>query len=255
MATTSSLAAVARINVAPVKSLGLEHPGEVELDERGAREDRRFFPISDGRLFGGVRHGPLVRVRPTWDSLARTLALRFPDGELVVGEVAHGPAVTVDFWGRAVSGRLVEGPWNDALSGYASAPIQLVERDEDTHATDVQPATIVSRASAAQLGATDARCFRMLLELDGCDAFEEDVWRGRTIEAGGAVLRVGGPVPRCAVTTQDPDTGVRDYDTLRAIRDVRGVRVEDGKSLDCGVYAEILEPGSVRTGDAISFVD
>lgn len=241
--------------MAPVKSLGLEHPGAIELDERGAREDRRFFPISEGRLFGGVRHGPLVRVQPTWDPLARTLALGFPDGELVAGEVVHGAAVTVDFWGRPVSGRLVEGPWSDALSGYASTPIRLVERDEDTHATDAQPATIVSRASVARLGATDARCFRMLLELDGCEAFEEDSWRGRTIEAGGAVLRVGGPVPRCAVTTQDPGTGVRDYDTLRAIHDVRGVRAEDGKSLDCGVYAEVLEPGSVRVGDAIRLVD
>lgn len=255
MATDSARVVVARINVAPVKSLGLEHPEAVELGERGAREDRRFFLVSEGRLFGGVRHGPLVRVRPVWDPRERTLALAFPDGTHVAGEVAHGAAVTVDFWGRPVSGRRVEGPWSDALSSYASAPIDLVERDETTHATDVQPATIVSRATVDRLGASDARRFRMLLELDGCAPFAEDSWRGRTIEAGGAVLEVGGPVPRCAVTTQDPDTGVRDYDTLGAIRDVRGARAEDGKSLDCGVYAEVLVPGSVRVGDAITLVD
>lgn len=255
MATESAPVVVERINVAPVKSLGLEHPAAIELGERGAREDRRFFLISGGRLFGGVRHGPLVRVRPKWDPLERTLALAFPDGSHVDGEVTHGAAVTVDFWGRSVSGRRVEGPWSDALSDYASAPIDLVERDEATHATDVQPATIVSRATVDRLGASDARRFRMLLELDGCAPFEEDSWRGRTIEAGGAVLKVGGPVPRCAVTTQDPDTGVRDYDTLGAIRDVRGTRAEDGKSLDCGVYAEVLAPGGVRVGDAITLVD
>lgn len=249
------MATVVRINVAPIKSLGLEHPDVIDLDERGALEDRRFFPVSEGRLLGGVRHGPLVRVRPAWDPAARRLALTFPDGATVEGVVALGEVVTVDFWGRPVRGRIVEGPWGEALSEYASASIQLVERGEDDHATDVHPATMVSRSSVERLGARDARRFRMLFELDGSEPFEEDTWRGREVRAGGALLRVGGPVPRCAVTTQDPETGIRDYDTLRAIRDLRGVREADGKSLDCGVYAEVLEPGSVRVGDAIRLVD
>lgn len=247
------MATVARINVAPVKSLGLEHPDAIDLDERGAVEDRRFFQVSDGRLIGGVRHGPLVRVRPAWDPVARTLELTFPNGATVEGEVALGEVVTVDFWGRPVRGRIVEGPWGDALSDYVSASIQLVERDEENHATDMRPATMMSRSSAVQLGAGDARRFRMLFDLDGSEPFEEDKWRGRELRVGGALLRVGGPVPRCAVTTQDPDTGIRDYDTLRAIRDLRGVREADGKSLNCGVYAEVVEPGRVRVGDAVTF--
>lgn len=246
------MATVACINVAPVKSLGLEHPDAIDLDERGAVGDRRFFPVSDGRLIGGVRHGPLVRVRPAWDPAARRLALTFPDGATVEGEVALGEVVTVDFWGRPVRGRIVEGPWGDALSDYVSASVQLVERDDENHATDVQPATMLSRSSVERLGARDARRFRMLFELDGSEPFEEDTWRGREVRIGSALLRVGGPVPRCAVTTQDPDTGIRDYDTLRAIRDLRGVRDADGKSLDCGVYAAIVEPGRVRVGDAVT---
>lgn len=195
-----------------------------------------------------------MRVRPAWDPVARRLALTFPDGTTVEAEVALGEVVSIDFWGRPVRGRIVEGPWGDALSDYTSASIQLVERDEEGHATDVQPATMVSRSSVERLGARDARRFRMLFELDGSEPFEEDTWRGREVRVGGALLRVGGPVPRCAVTTQDPETGVRDYDTLRAIRDVRGVRAADGKSLDCGVYAEVVGPGSVRVGDAVTFV-
>jgi len=246
--------AVARINVAPVKTLGLEHPDAIDLDKRGALEDRRFFLVSEGRLIGGVRHGPLVRVRPAWDPVARTLRLNFPNGATVEGEVALREAVTVDFWGRPVSGRIVEGPWGDALSDYAAASIRLVERDESNPATDMHPATMVSRSSAARLGAADMRRFRMLFDLDGTEPFEEDTWCGREVRIGDVLLRMGGPVPRCAVTTQDPDTGIRDYDTLRAIRDLRGVREADGKSLDCGVYAEVLEPGRVRVGDAVTIV-
>ncbi len=248
------MATVARINVAPVKSLGLEHPDAIDLDARGALEDRRFFHLSEGRLVAGVRHGPLVRVRPVWDPVARTLRLTFPNGATVEGEVALAEAVTVDFSGRPVRGRIVRGPWGDALSDYASASIQLVERDDDDHATDVRPATMVSRSSVERLGAADMRRFRMLFDLDGTEAFEEDTWRGREVRVGDALLLMGGPVPRCAVATQDPDTGIRDYDTLRAIRDLRGVREADGKSLDCGVYAEVVEPGRVRVGDAVTLV-
>lgn len=248
------MATVVRINVAPVKSLGLEHPDAIDLDERGAWEDRRFFQVSEGRLIGGVRHGPLVRVRPEWDPVERTLRLAFPSGSTVEGEVALGEAVTTDFWGRPVRGRIVEGPWGDALSDYASASIQLVERDEENHATDMRPATMVSHSTVERLGASDARRFRMLLDLEGPEPFEEDTWRGREVRVGDALLLVGGPVPRCAVTTQDPDTGIRDYDTLGAIRDLRGMREADGKSLDCGVYADIVEPGRVRVGDAVTLV-
>ena len=49
-------------------------------------------------------------------------------------------------------------------------------------------------------------------------------------------VRVGGPVDRCAVTTRDPDTGERDLDTLRLLKDYRGQRESDGAVL-FGVYA------------------
>ena len=72
---------------------------------------------------------------------------------------------------------------------------------------------------------------------------------GRRVRAGDAVLRVTEPIPRCAVTTQDPRTGERDFRTLHAIKDYRGVR--GGKYIDFGVCAEVLEAGTVRVGDTV----
>jgi uncharacterized protein YcbX len=69
------------------------------------------------------------------------------------------------------------------------------------------------------------------------------------VRVGEAILRVGGPVPRCAVTTQDPTTGIRSLDTLGAIKGYRGLR--DGKRIDFGVYAQVEQPGLVRVGDAV----
>ena len=54
----------------------------------------------------------------------------------------------------------------------------------------------------------------MLVGLAGCRPHEEDEWNGRLLRVGEAVVRVGGPVPRCATTTRDPETGERDFDTL-----------------------------------------
>jgi uncharacterized protein YcbX len=244
---------VAALSITPVKSLGLLHPSELELTEVGVRGNRQFYLVdADGKLVGGVKHGTLVQVAPELDG--ERLTLRFPDGTVVADDVCLGSSTTTDFYGRPVAGTLVLGPWADALSAYAGSPLQLVRADDDD-AWDVEPATLVSLASCDRLseqldGAEiDHRRFRMLLTLDGCEAHEEDTWSGGRLSVGDAILRVGGPVPRCAVTTQDPATGIRSLDTLRAIKGYRGVR--DGKRIDFGVYAQVEQPGRVRVGDSV----
>ena len=94
--------------------------------------------------------------------------------------------------------------------------------DDGASAVDIDYGSLVSRASCERLGEeldaeVDPRRFRMLLELDGASSHEGDGWKGRCVRIGEAVLRVGDPLPRCAITTQDLDTGVRTLDTLRAI--------------------------------------
>lgn len=234
-----------------MKSLGLQQPERVDLTERGVAEDRRFYLVDgERRLVGGVKHGPLVQVRPEWDGVSR-LALTFPDGAGVEGEIELAEPVSTDFYGkRSIAGRVVRGPWAGALSDYAGAPLSLVRVEDTSYALDISVATLVSDGSLAALGGLDGRRFRMLLELAGCAAFEEDSWSGSLVRAGSALLRLTGPVPRCAVTTQDPATGIRDHDTLRSIREVRG-DAEDGR-IYFGMYAEVAVPGAVAVGDAVS---
>jgi uncharacterized protein YcbX len=242
---------VVRINVTPVKGLGLLHPEEVELTVRGVESNRRYYLIQGWRLFNGKDHGPLVRIAPEAEN--GTLRLIFPDGREVAGDVELGQPVTTNFWGRPVTGRLVVGPWADALSDYASTALQVVRTDEPGAGCDVHVGTLVTRASCERLGSelggaeVDGRRFRMLFELDGAGAHEEDTWGD--IRIGDALVRIAGPVPRCAVTTQDPDSGVRSLDTLAGIKSYRGLR--DGSQLDFGVYFDVVEPGRVRLGDVV----
>jgi uncharacterized protein YcbX len=68
------------------------------------------------------------------------------------------------------------------------------------------------------------------------------------VRFGEAVLRPLGHVGRCAVTTQNPDTGLPDLDTLRTIR---GYREDGTEPIPFGVYGAVLESGLVRLGDPV----
>jgi uncharacterized protein YcbX len=247
---------VARLSTTPVKSLLLHHPDEILLEPFGVAADRRFYLIrEDGRLLAGLHHGPLALARADWDAGPDRLSLTFPGGEVVADDVRLGEAVLTGFWGHRVEGRVVDGPWAGALSQFAGKQVRLVKADAPAGAVDVEPVTLVSSESIAELAgqagldSVDGRRFRMLLEIEGCAPHEEDTWRGRHIRLGEAVLEIGGPVPRCATTTRDPSTGERDFDTLREIAAYRGKR--DGKKIDFGVYASVLHPGRVRVGDLV----
>jgi uncharacterized protein YcbX len=138
----------------------------------------------------------------------------------------------------------------------AGHPVRIVRPDDHGHVQEA-PVTLLSRASTERLAheaqrPVDGRRFRMLFTLCGCRMHEEDEWDGRLLRIGEAVVRGGGPVDRCAMTTRDPDTGERDLDTLRLIKDYRGVSGRG--TIDFGVYATIERPGTVRVGDTVELL-
>jgi uncharacterized protein len=250
---------ISRFCVTPVKGTALVHPDEVLLDERGIAENRRFYLIDErGDLFSGADLGTLVRIYAAWDESAHLLTLGFPDGADVSGHAdAIGEPVTTDFYGRPVSGHVLEGPWSEALSAYAERSLRLVRTDRPGDGPDVEPLTIVSQASVRELarlggrgGDLDSRRFRINLEVEGCEPYEEDTWRGRRVRVGDAVLVVLDPVARCVVTTQDPNTGTKDFETLKVIARHRG-RIDGRGGLPFGMYARVEEPGRVRVGDPV----
>jgi len=239
-----------------VKSLGLLHPEELYLGSDGVGIDRVFYLVDEnGKLFDGSRLGPLVRIRASFNPDANHLSLVFPDGETAEGEAAaDGETVVTSFWGRPVAGREVPGPWSERLSRFAGRPIRLMRPERPGDASDAWPASLVSTGSLAELsrhagGAVDARRFRMLIEVEGCEPHEEDTWIGRAVRVGEAVVRVQEPDSRCVVTTRDPETGIKDLDTLGLIAAYRGKR--NGNKIDFGVYADVEAPGTIRVGDAV----
>jgi uncharacterized protein YcbX len=252
-------ATVARLSVAPVKSLGLVHPEEVELLDYGVRGNRRFWLVdADGRLYNGKRGGPMVQIRPEWDEESRVLALTFPGGERVEGTVELGDVVDAVMYRHPHPSRRVLGPWEAAVSEFVGEPLTLLWAE--THAVDRGyrggSISLVSRGSLERLaregGAStplDGRRFRMLFEIDGVPPHAEDGWLDAQVQVGEATIQLNGDVGRCVVTSQDPDRGVTDFDTLGALARYR--REGRDEDLPFGVYGTVAVPGRVRVGDPV----
>lgn len=260
------MAVVSRISIAPVKGLGLVHPDSVQLHESGVRENRRFHVVdADGRRFNQLRNGALVRIGVAYDADEERLALRFPDGAVAEGVVALAESLETDFYGRPVPGRLVQGPWSSALSAWAGRPLRLVQSAPGLAVDRGRgQVSLVSAASLVELGErggqggpVDGRRFRMLFEVEDCEPREEDTWVKRHVRIGAAVVRIRGDVGRCAITTQNPETGETDFDTLRTISGYRELtRNEAGKKhIPFGIYGDVVEPGHVALGDQIAVLE
>jgi uncharacterized protein len=249
---------LARLSVTPVKALRLSHPGEAELTAGGIPTDRRFYLVDEAdALFDASDHAALLRVVSDYDPAAERLRLAFPDGS-VVDDAADRllGTITTDFFGRAVEGRFVDGGFADALSGYAGRPLRLARVTHDGDGQDVHPLTLVSSESVRDLGRRgeridlDPRRFRMTLEIEGCEPYEEDSWDGELVRVGEATIQVRGQVPRCVVTTLGPDSGDKDFGTLTHIARYRP-RIGGRGGLPFGMYAEVVQAGRVRIGDPV----
>ncbi len=82
--------------------------------------------------------------------------------------------------------------------------------------------------------------------LDGLEPWQEFDWIGRELRLGGAILKVRERTTRCLATASNPETGLRDADTLGAL-DTWGHR-------DFSVKAEVTEGGAVRPGDRLELL-
>ena len=249
-----------RFSIAPVRSLALQHPDAIDLTEVGVVEDRRFYLIDDrDRLIDRTVIGELAQIAAHTDPGATHLRMEFPDGTVVDDDVALGPAVETPVYDRTAVGHLVEGAWAAPLSAFAGRALRLVRCDRPAgtragnHASLVSDGSLRKLARQAGVEHGDGRRFRMLIELEGAVAHEEDGWIRHRVAVGDAILAITKPDARCVITTQDPDSGKRDLDTLRTIIGYRGLR--DGRKVDFGVLAEVVQPGRVRLGDEVTVLD
>jgi uncharacterized protein YcbX len=250
---------VTGLAVTSVKSTRLRSVERIELDREGARGNRRFYVIdARNRMVNAKTLGELETIVADCPvDGADVLRLTFPDGTVVEGAVELGEPVSTRFFSGEREARVLSGPWSAALSERLGRPLTLVAPAE--RAVDRGPrgaATLISRASLARLAeragepAVDARRFRMLIEIDGIGAHDEDGWVGRTTQVGEALIGWAGHVGRCLITSRHPESGDFDLPTLDVLREYRG-GLATTEPLPFGIYGEVLRGGVVSVGDRV----
>lgn len=221
----------------PVKSMGGEARGALELRWPGILGDRQFafhrlaergrFPWLTARNVAAmVLHQP--RYADPDDPRTSAVTVRIPEGE------------EMDLHDPALLARLAEA---------AGQPIGLMQVGRGVF--DTMP---VSLGTTGGLGlvdgmhgaALDPRRFRLNILIETSEP--EEALKGRRLAFGsGAALLVNEGIPRCAMVQVDPDTALRDPSVQKTV-----VHHFD----NCvGLYAATAACGAIRMGDAVMLLD
>jgi uncharacterized protein YcbX len=236
---SDSLGHIAALWRYPVKSMRGEALQSLAIDERGVTGDRYFaLKDSEGRLGSGKTTRRFRQIEGLLGFTAATendaVVIRFPDGRVMR---ADDPAL------------------GGVLSAVCNMEIKVESEDQDRimH-RDSAPLHLLTEASIAWLRARlpdvaiDARRFRPNIVIAGAGAgLVEQQWLGRTIAIGETlIVKAARPTVRCVMTTQPQAE-------LGAAPEVlRQLTADNAASL--GIYAEVLQPGTVRLGDRLRFV-
>ncbi|WP_157581670.1 MOSC N-terminal beta barrel domain-containing protein [Phycicoccus sp. Soil803] len=250
-------ARVRRLGFAAVKGTRHLARDAVTLAADGPVGDRAFCLVDpeSARVLRTVEHPTLTCVEATTGD-GGELRLRWPDGREVVGPLEAtdeapltvDPLLTVDYWGRAATARLLDGPHSTALAAYLGRPVRLAatQPGEVVWAGAVSVVTTgeLDRLRQRMLGAgltapiaLDER-FRATITLDA----EQDPEPGTRLRVGTATIEVARRIDRCAVVDVDPATGRRDVPVLAHLDRHEGL-------LTFGVDARVVQPGRVEMGD------
>ncbi|SEW47400.1 hypothetical protein SAMN04488515_3605 [Cognatiyoonia koreensis] len=166
-----------------------------------------------------------------------------------VMELRHVDLGTISFNPDTADGTAAFLNWVAPLTSHVSAkPTNLVSTPgrgmTDTPFPSVSIMNMAShRAVGDKIGQDlEFERWRGNIWLDGPDAWAEWDWIGKDIAIGDAVLHVQDRCTRCNHTKANPVTGLRDIDTLSALRN-------GWDHTDFGVYCTVIQSGKVSLGD------
>ncbi|MEV7543952.1 MOSC domain-containing protein [Streptomyces sp. NPDC089915] len=214
---------------------GSAGPGEAKVELPGGDVLRAGSAELDERLSGLLDRPVRVSDEPTGSGLLERAVPAYEGG---LPEALRASA-SVDGTGEEITaGRVAAGTFFDF------GRVHLVTANSLRRLRGTHPG-----------GDFDPRRFRpnLVVDLPGGPGFPEDGWTGGTLRIGRALFRVTVPTPRCAVPNLAHGELPADPGIMRTVAREHRVPVLHLGRLSCvGVYLEVLEPGEVRTGDAVT---
>ncbi|MGB3147126.1 MAG: MOSC domain-containing protein [Paracoccaceae bacterium] len=236
----------------PLKSHGREELAEVRLTAgEGLPWDRRWAVAHEAarietgqwaecaNFSRGSKAPRLMAINARLDEETASLTLTHPERPDLIF-CPDDPADQARFieWVRPIS------PTDRALpAAIYSIPVRGMT---DTDYPSVSLINLASNRALSDAMGTELspRRWRGNFWIEGLEPFAEHDLIGARFRLGGAVVEVVEPIVRCLATTANPDTGVRDADTLAALR-------AQFDHQNFGLYARVTESGFVARGDRL----
>lgn len=251
----SSPARIAGIYRYPVKGLTPEQLGSADLRPgQTLLADRRY----------AIENGPsgFDPAEPKWMSKAYFLMLmrdewmaglrsRFDDASNTLSIEHDGQTVARGDLATAEGRKAIEDFFATRFAGQIKGPPKVLE--SPGHSFSDVARKVVSIINLASVRAIENMVgapvhplrFRANLYVEGWPAWHEFDLMDRTLAIGDVRLKVVKHIVRCAAVNVDPDTARRDLTIPAALQRRLG-------HADCGIYAEVIEGGTIRTDDAIT---
>lgn len=279
MQSTKQIGAVKTLFRYVVKSMNGEDVDETLITEGGILGDRAYAVIdqSNGKVASAKypkKWSKLIELSarfvqpPRADAPPPPVRITWPTGEEVVSDAGDVDARISEAVGRPVT-LTTARPGNISLERLD--PLEAEETISDIgdlmmegRFSDYAALHLLTTATLARLSEFgpasrfDARRFRpnvVVKTAEDQSGFVENDWVGRTLAIGDDVrLRVSDPTPRCSIPTLAQPGLPMDPKVLRTIVEHNrlAVPVLEGRVLPCaGVYAFVIQGGTVRRGDPV----
>jgi uncharacterized protein YcbX len=224
----------ARQTIACDRMYAIENgPSGFDPAEPGYLPKQRFLML--------MRNARLAELRTAFDEASHTLSIRSENREAARGDLRtpEGRAAIEAFFAEFCADELRGPPKVLHAAGHSFSDVSRKV------ISIINLASVAALEEAAGAPVHPLR-FRGNLQVAGWPAWHEFDLLSTEIAIGpSARLKVVKRIVRCAATEVDPDTGIRDLAVPRALMDHFG-------HVDCGVYAEVIEAGSIAVGDAVT---
>jgi uncharacterized protein YcbX len=198
-----------------------------------------YFPKQ--RFLMLMRNERLAALRTEFDEATHTLSIHWQGAEAAHGDLRtpHGRAVIENFLARYCADELRGPP--KVLYGKGHSFSDVAKKVVSI----INLASVAAVEDAVGLPVNPVR-FRANLYVAGWPAWHEFDFLDRTLAIGKtARVKIIKRIQRCAATDVDPETGIRDLTIPRTLLD-------NFDHTDCGVYAEVIAPGEIASGDVLA---
>lgn len=247
--------AIASIFRHPVKGLTPEPLESVELETGEYFPNDRQYAVEVGPSgFNPEKPGHISKMKFTvlarFPELARLKTRLADDGVTFHIGDAHGFGVETRLdtaQGREALERFLQAFLGEEAPGklrVLSAPGHRFMDHPQGHVSVINLASVRALGEAIDAEVDPLR-FRANIYIDGLPAWaEDDLVAGAITRLGSAKLRVFKPIVRCVATHANPDTGVRDMETVDLLRQHFGRDT-------LGTYFSVEQGSRIARGDKI----